>query len=286
MTGYLLIAAAALLWATLGSAARFALRDAVDPLEISFWRAAIAGGLFAVHAALARHRPIAARDLPAVAAFAVVGVTVFYVAYFRAVEHGGAAIAAVLLYTAPAWVALAAAVWLGERLTGSTGAAIVLTIAGVALVAQGAGGAGMRPVSMGAVGWGLLAGAAYAVYYIFGKRYFTRYAPALVFAYAMPIGALALLPLVEFAPKSAANWVVIGFIAAVPTYCAYLIYAAGLARIDATRAATVATLEPIAAALIALAVWGEALRPVAYAGAALVLLGVLLSVMRTGRLRT
>ena len=280
MTGYLLIGAAALLWATLGSAARYVLRDGLDPLEIGFWRAAIAGALFALHAALARQRPIAARHIPAVAAFALVGVTVFYVSYFRAVEHGGAAVAAVLLYTAPAWVALAAAVWLGERMTAQSGLAVVLTIAGVALVAGGTGGTGVRALSAAALGWGLIAGGTYAVYYVFGKRYFATYSPALVFAYAMPIGALALLPMVEFAPKTPGNWIVLGFIAAVPTYVAYLLYAAGLARVEATRAATVATLEPLAAACIAFALWDEAWRPLAYGGAGLVLLGVLVSTTR------
>ena len=60
-----------------------------------------------------------------------------------------------------------------------------------------------------------------------------------------------------------------------PTYGAYLLYSFGLARIEATRAATVATLEPVAAAALAYLVWGEALRGVGYFGATLVLAGVL-----------
>jgi DME family drug/metabolite transporter len=54
------------------------------------------------------------------------------------------------------------------------------------------------------------------------------------------------------------------------------LYEAGLRRVEATRAVTVATLEPVIAAGLAYAVWGEALRPLGYAGAALVLAGVLL----------
>jgi DME family drug/metabolite transporter len=64
--GYAYIVAAALLWATIGPAARFALRAAVAPLEISFWRAVIAGLLFVEHAALRGRLRIARRDLPAV----------------------------------------------------------------------------------------------------------------------------------------------------------------------------------------------------------------------------
>jgi DME family drug/metabolite transporter len=126
-----------------------------------------------------------------------------------------------------------------------------------------------------ALGWGLLAGLAYAGYYLFGKRYFARYEASTLFAYALPVGALLLLPVVTFAPKSATEWLVLLFLGVVPTYGAYLLYSFGLARVEATRAATVATLEPVAAAALAYVVWGEALRGLGYVGAALVLAGVL-----------
>jgi len=283
--GYAYIVAAALLWATIGPAARFALQAGIAPLEISFWRAAIAGLLFVLHAAMRRRLRVARRDLPALGGFALLGVTIFYWAYFRAVELGGAALAAILLYTAPAWVALAAALWLGERLTARKSLAVVTTLAGIALVALGsgagaAGGAasGAAPAAshVSALAWGLLAGIAYAAYYLFGKRYFARYEASTLFAYALPLGAALLLPAVTFAPKSAAEWLVLLFIAVVPTYGAYMLYSFGLTRLEASRAATVATLEPLAAAALAYLVWGEALRALGYVGGALVLAGVLL----------
>ena len=279
--GYAYIVAAALLWATIGPAARFALRAGITPLEIGLWRAAIAGLLFTLHAGARGRLRIERRDLPAVGAFALLGVTVFYWSYFRAVELGGAALAAILLYTAPAWVALAAALWLGERLTARKSVAVALTLAGIALVAFGSGSgvvgsrAGAATMRVPALAWGLLSGLAYAGYYLFGKRYFGRYEASTLFAYALPVGAVLLLPAVRFAPKSAHEWLVLVFLAVVPTYGAYLLYSFGLARIEATRAATVATLEPVAAAALAYVVWGEALRGIGYAGAALVLAGVL-----------
>jgi len=285
--GYAYIIAAALLWATIGPAARFALRAGVQPLEISFWRAAIGGLLFALHAAVRGRLRIARRDLPAVGGFALLGVTIFYWSYFRAVQLGGAALAAILLYTAPAWVALAAALWLGERLTLRKSLAVVLTLTGIALVALGSGSNALGDASSSAtrasaLAWGLLAGLAYAGYYLFGKRYFARYEASTLFAYALPLGAAMLLPAVAFAPKSAADWLVLLFLGIVPTYGAYLLYSIGLARVEATRAATVATLEPVAAAALAYAVWGEALRGLGYVGAALVLAGVLLVATERG----
>jgi DME family drug/metabolite transporter len=278
--GYLLVALAALLWGSLGPVARVAFEAGVEPLELAFWRATIAGALFALHAVVRRRLRVARRDVPGLVLFAFLGVTIFYWSYLRSVEIGGAALAAVLLYTAPAWVAIAAALWLGERLTRRTLAALVLTLAGVALVAGGGGGESR--ISAAAVAWGLVSGLSYAVYYLFGKRYFARYEAPTLFLYALPIGALSLLPAVRFAPKSAAAWLAILFIAVVPTYLAYLLYAHGLRRVEATRAAMVATLEPVVAAVVAYIAWGERLGVAATFGGALVLAGVLAATTARG----
>ncbi len=274
--GYLFIALAAALWGSLGVVSRLILDAGVAPLELSVWRATIAGALFALHALRRGRTRIARADLPAMGAFAVLGVSVFYLSYLFAVRTGGAALAAILLYTAPAWVAIASALWLHEPMTRPKLAALALTLAGVAFVALGAGslGDGVR-IGPAAVGWGLLSGLAYASYYLFGKRYFTRYEAPTLYMYVLPLGALVLLPAVHFSPKSGATWGWIAFVGVVPTYLALQLYQAGLRRVEATRAVTVATLEPVIAALLAWLVWGEALRPLGYAGAALVLAGVL-----------
>lgn len=276
LLGYLYVALAAALWGSLGIVSRVILDAGVAPLELSVWRAAIGGTLFALHAVARGRVRVAREDRAAVAAFAVVGVSVFYVSYLLAVRAGGAALAAILLYTAPAWVAVAAAIWLHERITRQKIVAIALTLVGVAFVAVGAPAAtgGLR-IGPAALGWGLLSGVAYACYYLFGKRYFAKYEAPTLFMYALPLGAVLLLPAVHVAPKAAGTWGWIAFVGIVPTYLALQLYEAGLRRVEATRAVTVATLEPVIAALLAYAVWGEALGPLAYVGAALVLAGVL-----------
>ena len=267
-----------MLWATIGPVARFSLARGVDPLELSFWRALLGGALFGVHALVIGRVRVAPRDLPAIAGFALVGVTLFFGAYLEAVRLGGAALAAVLLYTAPVWVVLASAVLLREPITARKALAVALTLSGVALVAL-ASDPSVR-LSGGAIVWGLIAGLAYAGYYLFGKRWFERYPAPTVFLYALPLGALALAPLVRWSDKAPVDWLVILWLAAPPTYLAYLVYSIGLRRVEAGGAATVATLEPVVAALLAYAIWGEALGAWGYAGAALVLAGVLLTSTR------
>jgi drug/metabolite transporter, DME family len=193
------------------------------------------------------------------------------------VDLGGAALASVLLYTAPAWVAVMGVVWLRERMSPLKLLAVALTLAGVVGIALG--GQGEVRLSAGALAWGLVAGLSYALYYPFGKRYFARYAPAAVYVWMMPVGALALWPLVDFAPKSAAAWGALAWIGVVSTYAAYWFYGRGIQRLEPTRAAVVATMEPVVAATLAFALWGERFGVAGYAGAVLILAAVLVSVL-------
>jgi drug/metabolite transporter, DME family len=274
--GYGFVLLAAVLWGLLGPVSRYALGDGVSPLESAFWRAVMGGVLFGVHAAVTGHVRIARRDLAATVGFGVVGIAVFFAAYQRAVQEGGAALASVLLYTAPVWVALLSTVLLGERLTGRKTMAMGMATAGVVGIAM-VGGGGVR-MSGAALFWGLLSGWVYATYYIFGRRYFPRYHAATLFLYAYPVGAAGLLPWVHFAHKTPVAWAALAFVGVVPTYLAYLAYSAGLKRVEATRAATVATMEPVISAIFAYALWGERLGTAGYAFAALVLAGVCLMV--------
>lgn len=269
--GYLLVLAAALLWSLIGPFSRTLLDTGVAPLEIAFWRAVFAGAAFAAHALLVgrlRLRPGAAgrRDLGALAAFALVGVTLFYASLALAIDAGGISLAFVLLYTAPAFVALLAWPLLGERLDRRKLLLVAVAIAGVALVAQAGGGMRVGPA---ALAWGLASGASYASYYLFGKWVLHHYAPVTVFAIVLPIGAAGLAPLVRFAPsKPPEAWLWLVVLSVVSTYLAYLAYYTGLRRTEASRAVLVATVEPVAAALWAAAWFGERLGPLGWAGAA------------------
>jgi len=288
-TGYLLILTAAVLWGLLGVFSRAVLDAGVAPLEIAFWRAVIAGAAFGLHATLVgrlRLRPRAAgggRDLAALAAFALVGVTLFYAALSLAIDAGGISLAFVLLYTAPAFVTLLAWPLLGERIGRRKLALVGLALAGVALVARSGGGGVV--VSATSLGWGLTSAAAYASYYLFGKWVLGRYAPVTIFAWVLPIGALGLAPFVTFAAKSPAVWASLAVLGLVSTYLAYLVYYTGLARTEASRAVLVATIEPVVAAALAAALFGERLGWLGWGGATLVLAAAALAALPARRPR-
>ena len=269
MRGYLLIFLAAVLWGLIGVFSHIILAAGVGPLELAFWRALLAGGMFALQAGLTRQvRPLQTRDLLAFAAFAGVGVTLFYASYALAVKYGGVSLASILLYSAPAFVTVAARVFLREALTPRKLGLLVLTLTGVVLVSRG-GGAGVT-VSAPALLWGLTAALSYSSYYIFGKWALSRYRPVTLNAFVMPLGALGLLPFVNFAPKSPAVWGLLALLAVLSTYAAYSLYYAGLKRVEASRAVLVASVEPVVAALLGAALFGERLGAWGLLGGALI----------------
>ena len=272
--GALWVLTAACLWGLLGIFGKFAQQGGVSPLEVAFWRALLGGGCFAISALLRGSALPRGRDLLLTALFGLGGVSMFYGSYQLAVKAGGASLASVLLYTAPAFVALSGWLFWQERLGGRELAAICLTLSGVALISLG-GGSGVR-VSALSLGWGLTAGLTYSLYYLYGRVFFERYDPQALYAVALPVGALGLWPFVTFSAKTGAAWLNLAAIALLCTFAAYSAYSLGLRRLNPTRASVIASLEPVVASLLAALLFAERLGLLALCGAALVIGAALL----------
>ena len=285
MVGYLYVLCAASLWGLIGPLSKLSFAAGMDTVEVAFWRTALAWFLFAGQAVANREIRIAPRDLPAVAGFGVCGIAGLFGAYVVAVQAGGAALASVLLYTAPAWVALFSWLFLKEPMGGYKVAAVAATTIGVTGVSLGGSGTGQASFNATAIVFGLLSGITYALYYIFGKYYLGRYRTPTLFLYALPVGALTLLPFVHFTRPTLAGAIPCLALAILSTYGAYSIYYAGLRRLEATRAAVVATLEPVTAAILAYGMFGERFSATGYLGAGLILGSVLLTIWDGARQR-
>ena len=258
---------AAVLWGLIGIQSAELLAAGISPYEISFWRAMIAGALFAGYGALTTGLQLPrGADIPALGAFALLGVALFYTAYALAVEAGGVSLAAILLYTAPAIVAVLAHVFLGEQLTALKAGLVGLTLGGVVLVSL-SGGGGVT-VTRASMGWGLASAIGYSTYYLIGKWALRRWSAPAMYAVILPLGGLAILPFVTFAAKGLREWTLIFTLAFFSTFLAYAVYAVGLARMQASRAVVVATIEPVVAAVTGAALLGERLGLWAVLGAA------------------
>ncbi|MEF2229863.1 MAG: EamA family transporter [Pseudodesulfovibrio sp.] len=285
MAGFLWVLAAAFMWGLIGVFTKYILAEGISALEIAFWRASLAWVMFLVHAGVRGQLRAHRHDLPALFGFGFICVTLFYGSYQMAIRDVGMALAAVLLYTAPAWVALMSWAVLKETMTATKTACVTMTILGVACISLGpqllSGSA--IPLNTFGLAAGLISGFTYALYYIFGKKYLHKYATPTIFVYALPFGALLLLPFVDFHPKSLYTWTMLIGLAAVTSYGAFNAYYAGLKLLDATHASVIATFEPVVAAVFAYLLFGEKFSALGYMGSSLVIAAVFLVVLTGSR---
>ena len=273
------------MWGLLGLFFKAGLGYGLTPLALAFMRSWLTLALLAVGLALWRPRllRIWPRDLPYFALFGGVSVALFYWVYIVAVDLTSVATAAVLLYTAPAWVTILAWRLYGESLGRRHLVALGLAFVGCVLVARAYDPAQLRVNWVGLLA-GLGAGFTYAMYSILGVPVLRRYAPTTVVMWAVLFGALLLTPFVllaglaGLAPVAAPSplWLWLVGMAAGPTVGALLLYTSGLKRVPAGVASITATLEPVVATLVAVFVLNESLEPWQIVGGVLILAGILL----------
>ncbi len=291
-SGYLLVAAAACLWATLGLFFS-QLHDAFgfSALTIAFLRAGIAALVLLVVGALARpgELRVSPRAFVFLVFYGLAGVAAFYFLYAQAVIATNVTTAVVLLYTAPGFVTVMAWRFWGEPLTARKLSALGLAFVGCALVAR-AYNLSLLRLNLFGLAIGLGAGFTYALYTILSKFALERHSSWTALTYAFVLGACFLAPQQSpegFAPlaRDGAAWLLVIGLAVGPTLGSYALYNAGLQRVPASNASLVAMLEPVIASVLAFIFLGERLELLQWVGGALVIAGAVL-VNVNGRLLT
>ncbi len=216
----------------------------------------------------------------------IVALLVFGVCYFKAMDYMSLSAAAILLYTAPCFVILFSALLFKEALTGQKFAAMVLAFAGCCLVSGIGGGTMITPTGLAL---GLTSGVCYALYSIFGRFALNRgyssltinfYACVLAAIGATVIGGTEYLGIIT---QSASDF---GFAFAtglVTCFLPYLLYTHGLEGLENGKASIMASVEPVVATVVGVAIYGEALTPMSAAGIILVLSAIVLLNVKTGK---
>src|SRR5262245_16407040 len=253
--------------ATVGTllAARFSLA------AVLFWLLAWGTG------AVARLRTLPRRDLGLALGLGAIGYGAQAGAYFAALERVDASLLALLVYTFPTIVTVAAIVLGRESANRKTTAALVLASSGLVLVLAGAAGA-LDPLG---AALGIAAAVVYSAYILTSEGVAARVGSILLStlvcsgaAGSLTVAAFALGDL-HPARVSAAGDAWLTAIAVVSTVGAITLFFAGLRRVGPTSASILSTLEPVVTVVLAFAVFGESLGPAQLAGGALVVLAVL-----------
>ncbi|MCP3875133.1 MAG: EamA family transporter [Desulfobacteraceae bacterium] len=276
LTGYLFVISAATCWGFIGIFSSLAFSQGVEPMEVAFWRAVLTWLCFGTHAIIIKETRIDKKDFPLFIIFGLFGVSLFYISYQFAVKTAGAAFASVLLYTAPAWVVICSFFIYKEKLTVLKIMAVTLVILGVFLISK-TGGNTQTGTSIGfvAIVSGLLSGFCYSLYYTIGKYFSTKYSSSNLFLWILPIGALGILPFVQFSDKTALAWTALISVSVISTFLANFCYYQGLKYLEAGKASIVATIEPVVAAVTAYIFLGEYFTFLGYIGGGLIILAVI-----------
>jgi DME family drug/metabolite transporter len=205
-----------------------------------------------------------------------IGLAVYQTAYFAAVGATGVAVATVVtLGSGPILVSLGARLWMSERL-GRRGA-LVVAVALVSLVLLVlSGNTRGSTVSVAGIALALLSAVGYAGTTLIGRAVGRTegggepVGDALIGFVVGSVGLLALTGFVGLVPLRGnviENVGMLAYLGLVPSALAYVLFFAGLAVVPATSASVIALVEPLTAAIIAVALLGERLSVLSVVGA-------------------
>ena len=218
------------------------------------------------------------RHLPFFLGTGVVSVVLFTLLYFSCQEQCSLAVAAILLYTAPAFVMLMSAVLFHEPITRQKLLALLMAFTGCAFVS------GIFSGGLSVTGSGLLMGIGsaffYALYSIFARYALRHYQPLTVTYYTFlcaglaslfvesPSAVLRLLSSDPAIPVTALGLVLIA------TVLPFILYTRGLVHVESGKASILASIEPVAAALVGVLAFAEPLSASVLLGLGCVLCSV------------
>ncbi len=274
-----MIAAAGVLWGLLGIFVRHLNARGLVSMDLVFLRSLTATVVLFIGLLIfdRKKMKIRLRDFWCFLGTGIGSIVFFNYCYFTAVRMMSLAAAAVLLYTAPAFVMLMSAVLFREKMTGRRVLSVLLTFAGCACV-TGLAGSG---ISAGGILVGLGAGFGYALYTIFGHYAIERgYDSLTITFYTFLVAAVTSLFMVRLphvAGAMSGSAVALGYVLClgiISTILPFLLYTLGLHFLQGGRASVIASIEPVTAALVGIFCYHEALTVQTAAGIALVLAGI------------
>lgn len=281
LLGYVEAVLAASLWGSSGIFAVHLFRLGVPPESVALQRPLV--GLAFLVVWMAWRTPSAlrvdGRGLVVLALGGGVAVGLFQLAYQLSTDAVGVPTTVALLYLAPAIVAAASGPLLGEWPSRRRVALVAVTLTGVWLSVLGAREVTTRFGSHGLT-WGVLAGASYAAYTLFGRFASPRYGSASTVLYSTAGGCVLLAVLLPALsgplvwPATGAGWALLVAFGGLTIAVAQFLFFDALGRIEASGASVATAVEPAVAALLATLLLAQGLEPTGWLGVGLIVAGV------------
>ncbi len=278
--GLIYVILAGILWGTSGVFFNLLKPYGFSPLHMTAMRGVVAAVFMAFYV-LFRDRELYRITFKEFIIFALGGLSVFGVAvcYYAAIDLSSVSTAVILMYTAPVFVTVYSVLFMGEKLSVKKSAAIVIIIAGCALVSGVIGGMKFSPMG---ILMGLLAGICYSAYNIFTKigmmQKSNPLSSALYCFIVMGIASLLFCHVPEALPLIAVSPVkiillILG-IGIMTCFLPYILYTAALKDIPAGTASSLSIIEPMAATVLSVAFFDEKITLASFLGIVLILTAV------------
>lgn len=290
---YATLLAIVALWGSYPATAKLALRE-ISPTLLTALRCTLASAFLAtllLRRGAGTVRPPTPALLRDCLILGVLGVVGSIQLAYLALHYTTAGHAVVLQAAAPVMVALAARLWLGERLARVQRAGVAVSALGVLVVVTDGRLAALRPEELRAGDFiNLLGLAAWSAYTVYGKRVLAAASPILATTGAYVLGTVVMLLIAALTLPLAAPprlgsplvWTVVvyhGLLGA----GAHVGWYWAVDAVGPSRSAVFMNVQPVVGVLLAAAMLGEAIGPGVVAGGALVLLGVALTTRGGGR---
>ena len=269
--------------------ASFALQPVL--VRLAFEGGATVAGVGALRFAIAAlvlgvlaRRALAAAPARTLAAPFALGLTIYGLEtglFFASLERIDVSLASLLMCSYPALVVAGAVLLRRERASRRRALALLVALAGIALVLAGGVGGALDPLG---IGLALAAAVAYAAYVLVSDLLLGTTEP-LVLATMLCAGAATAFALAGSATGSldiggAPTLAVIGAIALAATVLPVAAFLAGVRRVGPSRATILGTVEPPVTIALSALVFGERLGPLQLLGAGLVVGAVVILQLR------
>ncbi len=281
---FLPVLLAGILWGCIGIFVRHYTALGLESMQTVVIRIVIAAALFSLFVLIYDRKlfKIKLKDLWIFLGSGVISVGVFTYCYFTSMKLSSLSVAAVLLYTAPAFVMIFSLIFFKEKLTVRKVISLLLAVLGCAMTTGVIGG--QLNVTLAGFLFGLGSGICYALYSIFSRFALNRgYQPFTITLYTFIFAAIASVAVTDVRPVwriVTADWGSAGFavlFALASCVLPYTLYTLGLKYIASSTASIIATVEPVVATVVGAVIFSEPLAvPFGYLGVALVFLSVVL----------
>ncbi|MDI3073576.1 DMT family transporter [Clostridioides difficile] len=262
--GYVFIAIAGLLWATLGLFGKFLMGNGLTSEQVAFTRLFFGFIVLGVYSSI-RTPQILKISKKGIIYSVIIGIicqAMFNLCYFKAIDIAGVSIAAVLLYTSPLFLAIFSKVCYKENITRSKLFSLILCFIGAIMAVTG-GRLDFQGLNAFGLLLGVLSAIAYALMPTISKNALKEFSSLTILVYSFLFGAIFMIP-------SSRPWEILNYakdldvlscmlmLGIVPAALAYIFYAAGISKgVELSVAGVVASVELVGSVIIGCTILGE-----------------------------